>query len=118
MDPVTHRRMRTAHLNHGETCTCGRKVYGNGRLSHLRTCDAHLAAVGWPLDAGWRNAIYTGYDGDVRPIARVVREVERRLGAFYLERRKGGDRIALRDAEMRDRVWQYVNEIDRELSTR
>lgn len=36
MDPVTHRRMRTAHLDHAIRCVCGRLLHGNGEKAHRR----------------------------------------------------------------------------------
>lgn len=37
------------HARRGEDCPCGRTVYGNGRITHFRTCADYLQANGWPF---------------------------------------------------------------------
>lgn len=107
MDPVTHRRMRTAHLNHSVTCPCGRQLYGNGRTSHQRVCPDWLRTYGWPLDQGMQQAIRDEYPR----VSGIVLAVERELGRFYLDRRAGGDKTPLSWRELRDLVWQYAEEV-------
>lgn len=108
MDGARSSARRNAWQKINRECPCGRVVHGNGK-AHERTCEAHLRKHGWPLDAGMVAAIHDFYP----PIAGrtpLVGEVERRLGAVYLERRAVGDKTELPWREYRDLVWQFADE--------
>lgn len=88
-------------------CPCGRTIHGNGR-AHQRSCRAHLTKLGWPLDEGMRQAVLREYRG--REAARILRAVERALGAFYAERRRSGDRGVLPWPAQRELIWSYAED--------
>jgi hypothetical protein len=110
MDPSTKRRMRTAHASRSITCACGRQVFGNGAKAHLRICEKNLAENGWPLDGLMSLAVMREYSRPPGRGARTVREVERSLGQFYLERRRSGDKSVLAWSDFKALVWQYASE--------
>ena len=109
MDPVTHRRMRTAHLNHSTWCVCGRQLRGNGEKTHRRACRANLAEHGWPLQSSWiETFVSEGYPG-----AETAKKVELGLGRWALEHEHHGhpgqpNRL-LSWAEFKQLVWTLAD---------
>lgn len=108
MDPVTQRRMRTAHLNHRTTCACGRVLHGNGAKSHLRACEKNLNESGWPLADGW---ITTFVDAGL-PGAETARRVQLGLGRWALEHRTPTGRVTQPDSlpwqRFKELIWQLA----------
>lgn len=112
MDPVTHRRMRTAHLNHTTTCACGRRLHGNGAKSHLRACKVNLAEAGWPLASSWI-AIFV--DANL-PGAQTARRVEKGLGLWAMEHLAPSGRVTQPDSlpwlEFKELIWRLAEPIE------
>ncbi len=82
------------HARRGETCPCGRAVFGNGRISHFRACPVYLREKGWPFTQTEQQAllevVLESLDDELAPAQRVA-EINRMMdeAAMREARRRG-----------------------------
>lgn len=108
MDGARASARRNAYQKIRNDCSCGRVLRGNLAVSHLRACETHLAAVGYPLEESMRTAIMREY-GHSNYVATLT-HVERGLGEIFLQRRAAGNKQPMPWIEYRDTIWQLAEQ--------
>lgn len=116
------------HAHRFVTCACGREVYGNGRMTHQRTCEPYLERYGYPLAEGTVDGIRADlrdqrFAIDVpgghgrRPVyaSDVLPGIQARIGQAVLARRRAGNRQPLGHRELLDLLGPAAVEATEEL---
>lgn len=116
-DPHVLKARSTAHLKHSEVCACGKRVYGNGRKSHQRNCEAYLQRHGYPLSAWTVESIRLELrdsrprislpGGGSRPVVApdLLAAIRHHVGLQVLARRQDGNKSPLQSPELQSMVW-------------